>query len=640
MTMPKMTSPRKLVQKASRVPSRTVHRESEPTDRATALHPILHLQQVVGNQAVGRLIQARLKVGQPGDKHEQEADRVADAVMRMPEPQVQRQVEEEEEEEQLQTKSLADQITPLVQRQAEGEEEEEEEQLQTKPLADQITPLVQRQAGGEEEEEEERIQAKGDTGRTPEVTPDLKARLNAIRGGSRPLPQSDRAFFEPRFGYDFSQVRIHTDARAAEAARTLNARAFTIGQDVVFGAGQYGPGTPVGKRLLAHELTHVIQQSSCLRSKTTSLPVRRTSNRVLARDTEPVKESKTSSLTTAILQGKQPLKLVLYQRASILEHLRIFRGNAGLIANEINAVKIPTKCPKDRSKLDLQIGAMGFGGSILGHIKRAHNCVRRKISELHIVGHGHQGISFSKRTANAMKKMKEYLSSDVKVFFHGCSVLHWTGLKKLLKILGSEAKVFAHSTIGEAGRAYQFYKVTLPAGESKIRSELVRKVSIIVPEDMKKKAVEILVSERVEKQKTKPLYQRLRARWVPEDVKKRIVEILVSERLEKQKTPQLYQLLRAKWVPEDMKKKTVEILISERVERQKTKPLYKRLRARWVPEDVKGKIVKVLSERLEQDAKRWGYRRIKKQLRKRRYDWERVILENRIKEIQSQSPSR
>jgi hypothetical protein len=618
----------------------------------------------------------------------------------MPEPQVQRQVEEEEEEEQLQTKSLADQITPLVQRQAEGEEEE---QLQTKPLADQITPLVQRQAGGEEEEEEERIQAKGDTGRTPEVTPDLKARLNAIRGGSRPLPQSDRAFFEPRFGYDFSQVRIHTDARAAEAARTLNARAFTIGQDVVFGAGQYGPGTPVGKRLLAHELTHVIQQSSCLRSKTTSLPVRRTSNRVLARDTEPVKESKTSSLTTAILQGKQPLKLVLYQRASILEHLRIFRGNAGLIANEINAVKIPTKCPKDRSKLDLQIGAMGFGGSILGHIKRAHNCVRRKISELHIVGHGHQGISFSKRTANAMKKMKEYLSSDVKVFFHGCSVLHWTGLKKLLKILGSEAKVFAHSTIGEAGRAYQFYKVTLPAGESKIRSELVRKVSIIlpegyirkwakrkktpqlyrllrgvrewklqedvkniiveilvgerleeqktpqlyrllrakwVPEDMKKKAVEILVSERVEKQKTKPLYQRLRARWVPEDVKKRIVEILVSERLEKQKTPQLYQLLRAKWVPEDMKKKTVEILISERVERQKTKPLYKRLRARWVPEDVKGKIVKVLSERLEQDAKRWGYRRIKKQLRKRRYDWERVILENRIKEIQSQSPSR
>jgi RNase P protein component len=233
ITMPRMIVLRKALQEASHVPSRIIQRESEPTDRATALHPLLRLQQTVGNQAVSHLIQAKLKVGQPGDRYEQEADRVADAVMRMPESQVQRQVEDEEEE----------------------------EQLQTKPLGAQITPLVQRQAEGEEEEEEERIQAKGDTGRTPEVTPDLKARLNAIRGGGRPLPQSDRAFFEPRFGRDFSQVRIHTDARAAEAARALNARAFTLGRDVAFGAGQYSPGTTAGWRLLAHELAHVVQQS-------------------------------------------------------------------------------------------------------------------------------------------------------------------------------------------------------------------------------------------------------------------------------------------------------------------------------------------------------------------------------------------
>ena len=66
--------------------------------------------------------------------------------------------------------------------------------------------------------------------------------------------------FEPRFGYDFSQVRIHTDARAAESARAVNARAYTVGREVVFGAGQYSPGTAAGQRLLAHELTHIVQQ--------------------------------------------------------------------------------------------------------------------------------------------------------------------------------------------------------------------------------------------------------------------------------------------------------------------------------------------------------------------------------------------
>ena len=65
---------------------------------------------------------------------------------------------------------------------------------------------------------------------------------------------------EPRFGHDFSQVRVHTDARAAESARAVNALAYTVGRDVVFGTGQYMPGTMEGKRLMAHELTHVVQQ--------------------------------------------------------------------------------------------------------------------------------------------------------------------------------------------------------------------------------------------------------------------------------------------------------------------------------------------------------------------------------------------
>ena len=243
------------------------------------------------------LIQTKLVVGQPDDEYEQEADRVADQVMRMPEPRLQRQMvpegedrdeeervqpkplatqitplvqrqvepEEEEEEDTLQAKPLAGQITPLVQRQeAEGEEEEEEEEpIQAKPLAAQITPLVQRQEGEgeEEEEEEEPIQAKPARGSTPHIGPGLAAQIRSLKGGGRPLSQAERGFFEPRFGYDFSRVRIHSNGRAAELSGALNARAFTHGRDIVLGSGRHDPGIDQGKRLLAHELAHVVQQS-------------------------------------------------------------------------------------------------------------------------------------------------------------------------------------------------------------------------------------------------------------------------------------------------------------------------------------------------------------------------------------------
>ena len=76
----------------------------------------------------------------------------------------------------------------------------------------------------------------------------------------QPLDSGTRAFMEPRFGYDFSQVRVHTDGKAAESARAVKALAYTIGHNVVFGAEQYASTTPDGRRLMAHELTHVIQQ--------------------------------------------------------------------------------------------------------------------------------------------------------------------------------------------------------------------------------------------------------------------------------------------------------------------------------------------------------------------------------------------
>jgi hypothetical protein len=248
---------------------------------------VLRLQRTVGNRVVGRLlarigsrptIQARLTVGAAGDRYEQEADRIADQVMRLPRPAgVQRPGvdappdAQRHEDEELQTKPLAASITPLAQRQADEEEEiqatplaqrqaeEEEEEVQAKPLA-------QRQA---EEEEKEEVQAK--PGLQPrafnpqasfEAGSEIESRLAASKGGGSPLPDEVRATMEPRFGADFSGVRLHTGGEAAQLSQDLSAQAFTHGPDIYLGAGRYSPGTSEGQRLLAHELTHVVQQGA------------------------------------------------------------------------------------------------------------------------------------------------------------------------------------------------------------------------------------------------------------------------------------------------------------------------------------------------------------------------------------------
>jgi hypothetical protein len=148
--------------------------------------------------------QAKLTVGAPNDAFEREADQVADQVMRMPEPGVQRMCAECEEE--------------------------------------------------------EKIQAKEEPGRTPSVPDGFEPRFSALRGGGQPLPASERAFFEPRFGHDFANVRLHSGPAASELASSVHARAFTLGRSIVLGSDQYAPGTSDGRRLMAHELTHVVQQ--------------------------------------------------------------------------------------------------------------------------------------------------------------------------------------------------------------------------------------------------------------------------------------------------------------------------------------------------------------------------------------------
>jgi len=91
-----------------------------------------------------------------------------------------------------------------------------------------------------------------------------------LRSSGQPLDMSVRAFMEPHFRHDFSQVRVHRDTRSAESARAVNALAYTVGRDVVFGEGQYAPATSAGQRLLAHELSHVVQQA---RAQANSRPV-------------------------------------------------------------------------------------------------------------------------------------------------------------------------------------------------------------------------------------------------------------------------------------------------------------------------------------------------------------------------------
>ncbi|MGH8543023.1 MAG: DUF4157 domain-containing protein [Gammaproteobacteria bacterium] len=176
-------------------------------------------------------LQTKLKVGAPNDRFEQEADRVADQVMRMAPPQRTGPI------------NLDGQASPDGVQRLCGQCEDE---IRRQPI----------------EEEEEELQMKRRSGAMPEIGPGLQAQISGLGGGGQPLSPSLRCFFEPRFGHDFGRVRVHADSDAADGARAVRARAYTVGRDIVFGSGEYAPATMEGKRLLAHELTHVLQQES------------------------------------------------------------------------------------------------------------------------------------------------------------------------------------------------------------------------------------------------------------------------------------------------------------------------------------------------------------------------------------------
>ena len=181
-----------------------------------------------GGTKAPKAVSGGLRIGEPNDAFEQEADRVANEVMANGTPKANWSL------------SKIGIVTTLRRKCACGGS-----------------------AGAEGECEEckkkELLQRRNTGGGGPMSAPPIVQEV--LRSSGQPLHPGTRAFMERRFGHDFSRVRVHTEPRAAESARSVNALAYTVGEDLVFASGHYSPFTTAGHMLLAHELTHVVQQS-------------------------------------------------------------------------------------------------------------------------------------------------------------------------------------------------------------------------------------------------------------------------------------------------------------------------------------------------------------------------------------------
>ncbi|MEL6558854.1 MAG: DUF4157 domain-containing protein [Bacteroidota bacterium] len=232
----------------------------------------------------GPVVQKKLKIGKPNDKHEQQADAVADQVMKMPDEEekvsmsamdeesaVQMQSEEEEPVQMQPEDEESVQMQPEEEEVAMKEDEEvamkEEEEVAAKEDEEVAMQEDEEVATKEDEEVQKKplIQRSGD-GQTT-ATPALSSQLNATKGGGRSLPKDVNQEMSQKIGSDFSNVRVHTDSKAVEMNEGLGAKAFAHGNDVYFNTGNFNPDQPDGKRLLAHELTHVVQQKGKIQPK-------------------------------------------------------------------------------------------------------------------------------------------------------------------------------------------------------------------------------------------------------------------------------------------------------------------------------------------------------------------------------------
>ncbi|MFY7672192.1 eCIS core domain-containing protein [Tenacibaculum sp. MEBiC06402] len=249
---------------------------------------------VATNSSENSFIQPKLNVGKPGDKYEVEADRAADQIVAGGKenktssffaPSVQKKNEDEAQkqesnENEIQQKPLVDPITPgvqlksesILQKQEEEIQQKEEEDVQTKKESTETSlggDIIQQQAEEDiQEKEDEDIQEKEDE----EVqqlqmsggdnNSSLENNLSNSKGGGNPLPSNTQNEMESGFGADFSGVRVHNDNNAVQMNQELGSQAFTNGNDIYFNEGKYNPESDSGKHLLAHELTHTVQQGA------------------------------------------------------------------------------------------------------------------------------------------------------------------------------------------------------------------------------------------------------------------------------------------------------------------------------------------------------------------------------------------
>jgi hypothetical protein len=226
---------------------------------AKASEPIMEKQaDKLPEKKSNLVLQPKLTVGAPDDPYEKEADTVADKVMRMPEQsfvqrkcaacdeeKVQRVVEEDKTLAQAKFQSTASFIQMKC-----SACEKEEEKISRKPLVSSITPFIQRKSEGEST-----------------VSDTLNNSIQNSKGSGSSMDDGTKSFMENRFGVDFSSVNIHTGSESVQMNRELQSQAFTVGRDVYFNESKYRPETGEGKHLLAHELTHVVQQNSGLAKK-------------------------------------------------------------------------------------------------------------------------------------------------------------------------------------------------------------------------------------------------------------------------------------------------------------------------------------------------------------------------------------
>lgn len=173
---------------------------------------------VKGSASKPVFFQPRLSINQPNDTYEQQADHMADQVMRMPDPSVK------------QPGFFKPAISPL-----------------------------QRKCHECEEDDKKLHRKESSTGEA-HADSQLGNYVSSLGSTGQSMSSTARQFFEPRFGYNFSNVKLHTDSVAAKSAQSINALAYTSGNNIVFNSGQYSPESDNGKKLIAHELTHVVQQ--------------------------------------------------------------------------------------------------------------------------------------------------------------------------------------------------------------------------------------------------------------------------------------------------------------------------------------------------------------------------------------------